>query len=73
MKTIEEIIDILVNEHDATITENHAYNPMKYSVIIFDHTLDPPVDQEMDLTEDELIDIYETYFSDEDEDDEEDN
>lgn len=54
--TIEEIIDTLQEKHGATITKGVVY----YNVHIWDNSVDAY--QDLDLTESELIDLYETYF-----------
>ena len=54
---IEEIIDELVEHHGATITKGSAH----YSVTLWDRTIDAY--QELELTEGELIDLYNEYFS----------
>ena len=55
--TVEEIIDVLVEEHNAEITKGEIH----YSVTIWDET--ESCYQDLELTEDELVDLYETYFA----------
>ena len=55
--TVEEIIDELVEHHGATITKGSAH----YSVSIWDHRIS--VQQELELTEGELIALYNEYFN----------
>lgn len=54
--TVEEIVDVLVEEHNAEITKGEFY----YSVTIWDAMAG--CYQDLELTEDELVDLYETYF-----------
>ena len=54
--TIEEIIDTLQEKHNATITKGAVY----YNVQIWDNSVGAY--QDLELTESELIDLYETYF-----------
>ena len=57
--TINEIIDILESEHDVKITreEDQHY----YSVHIYD--AGEGCYQDLELTEDELISLYDEYFA----------
>ena len=55
--TVEEIIDELVEHHGAIITKGSAH----YSVSIWDHRIS--VQQELELTEGELIALYNEYFN----------
>ena len=55
--TIEEIIDELQENHDAVIVKGDFY----YSVTIWDSG--EGCYQELELTEDELIDLYNEYFN----------
>lgn len=52
--TVEEIIDVLVEEHNAEITKENDY--YYYKVNIYDPTHGCRID--MDLTSDELVDLY---------------
>jgi hypothetical protein len=54
---IEEIIEELVVCHGAVIAKEH----MHYNVSIWDHRVS--VQQELELTEGELIDLYNEYFN----------
>lgn len=53
---IERIIEELQEQHGATITKGNYY----YNVRIWDRTMD--VYQYLELTDNELIELYETYF-----------
>jgi len=55
--TVTEIIDELVEHHGATITKGNAH----YSVTLWDRTIDAY--QELELTEGELIELYNEYFN----------
>lgn len=55
--TVEEIIDELVEHHGATITKGSAH----YNVSLWDRTID--AHQELELTEGELIALYNEYFN----------
>ena len=55
--TIEEIIDELQENHDAVIVKGDFY----YSVTIWDSGAG--CYQDLELTEDELIDLYEEYYN----------
>lgn len=55
--TIEEIIDELQENHDAVIVKGDFY----YSVTIWDSGAG--CYQDLELTEDELIDLYNEYFN----------
>ena len=57
--TVEEIIEILVEVHLAEITKEE--DDYYYKVNIYDPTHGCRID--MDLTSDELIELYETYFA----------
>ena len=54
---IEEIIKELVVCHGAVIAKGHIH----YNVSIWDHRVS--VQQELELTEGELIDLYNEYFN----------
>jgi hypothetical protein len=54
--TLEEILDELQEHHGATISKGAIH----YSVTLWDCTIDAY--QDLELTEDELIDLYEEYF-----------
>ena len=54
---IEEIIDELQENHDAVIVKGDFY----YSVTIWDSG--EGCYQDLELTEDELIDLYNEYFN----------
>ncbi len=54
---IEEIIEELVVCHGAVIAKGHTH----YNVSIWDSTIS--AQQELELTEEELIDLYNEYFS----------
>lgn len=54
--TIIEVVDELQEKHGATITKGNYY----YNVRIWDRTVD--VYQYLELTENELIELYEEYF-----------
>ena len=54
---IEEIIDELQENHDAVIVKGDFY----YSVTIWDSGAG--CYQDLELTEDELIDLYNEYFN----------
>lgn len=55
--TVEEIIAELQDAHGAVITRGVIH----YNVSIWDHTID--AHQELELTEDELIDLYNEYYN----------
>ena len=55
--TVEEIIEELQVCHGAVIVKEHIY----YNVSIWDHRIS--VQQELELTEDELIALYNEYFN----------
>ena len=55
--TIEEIIDELQENHDAVIVKGDFY----YSVTIWDSGAG--CYQDLELTEDELIDLHNEYFN----------
>jgi hypothetical protein len=54
--TTERIIAELQDTHGAVITKGVIH----YNVTIWDHTIDAY--QELELTEDELIDLYTEYY-----------
>jgi len=54
--TIEEIIDVLCEKHNAEITKGAIH----YSVTIWDAV--EGCYQDLELTEDELIGLYEEYY-----------
>ena len=53
MRSLEEVIEILTEEHGAEITQGDYY----YNVVIWDPSLE--VMQDLDLTDSELIDLLE--------------
>ena len=55
--TVEEIIEELQVCHGAQIAKGHTH----YNVSIWDHRIS--VQQELELTEGELIDLYNEYFN----------
>lgn len=55
--TIEEIIDVLCNKHNAEITKGDFY----YSVTIWDTA--EGCYQDLELTEDELVCLYKEYYT----------
>jgi len=56
--TINRIIAELQDAHGAVITKGITH----YNVTIWDHTINAM--QELELTENELIDLYTEYYSD---------